>query len=350
MKEQTQGSYRKKTKWKPERVAGLSAPAPIPQPPIIAKASKGTDRMRQAPAKVPSERVLRPEVKKEHRLKAKELAKSAPESAIVQNVPEEELVIASSEASPKGKEKGRQQLAQAPSFADRLEGGDVLSTSLSARELFYANKSRRVDAVGEEFDGRRAQKLLGGLSSKTEKALTEDDSDLKKSQEVVQDDAQGQARGIRYSFVRRAVDGEDETIDITKFSGKWSDLQLAIESNVSGYLYVLTSFGKGKWQWVKPEFGNISVLSDGAIKVNGYQPVHFALSQVTNTLGKPMVSSIAVLLSSTSLKDLGKWLGQGVGAQPSEGRLTERTAAQNFVIAPFLEPGTPLRVNISLGN
>ena len=348
MKEQTQ-DIQKKDQMEPERVAGLSAPAPIPQPPIIAKASKGTDRLRQSPAKVPSERVLRPEVKKEHRLKAKELAKSAPESAIVQNVPEEELMSAPSEASPKAKEKGRQQLAQAPSFADRRRGGDATS-SLSVRELFYANKSRRVDGVGEELDGMRAQQLLGGLSSKTEKALTEDDQDLKKSQEVVQDDAQGQARGIRYSFVRRAVDGEDETIDITKFSGKWSDLQLAIESNVSGYLYVLTSFGKGKWQWVKPESGNISVLSDGAIKVNDYQPVHFALSQVTNTLGKPVVSSIIVLLASTSLTDLGKWLGQGVGAQPSEGRLTEHSAAQNFVIAPSLEPGTPLRVNISLEN
>ena len=68
---------------------------------------------------------------------------------------------APSVASPEAAEKGLQQLARAPSFADRLQGGDATS-SPSARELFYANKSRRVDAVGEELDGMRAQQLLGG--------------------------------------------------------------------------------------------------------------------------------------------------------------------------------------------
>ena len=188
------------------------------------------------------------------------------------------------------------------------------------------------------------------MSSKTEKALTEDDQDLKKSQEVVQDDAQGQARGIRYSFVRRAVDGEDETIDITKFSGKWSDLQLAIESNVSGYLYVLTSFGKGKWQWVKPESGNISVLSDGAIKVNDYQPVHFALSQVTNTLGKPVVSSIIVLLASTSLTDLGKWLGVQESSEGLKEILSQGEGHAVYVLDRAFELNRPFRTKILVKN
>ena len=348
MKEQPQDPQ-KKDQREPERVAGLSAPVSSPPPSTIAKASKDSEPPPQPSARVRSEDIPRKEVKKERRLKAKKSVSQPPESSIVQNIPEEEPMSAPSVSSPEAEEKGLQQLARAPSFADRLQGGDATS-SLSARELFYANKSRPVDGVGEELDGMRAQQRLGGLSSKTEKALTEEVSDLKKSPKVVQDDSLGSTRGIRYSFVRRGADDKDEAIDITKFSGKLSDLQLFIESNVSGHLYVLTSFGKGKWKWMRPESLNIPRSSDGAMHVQAYQPVNFALIQVTNTLGKPVVSSISVLMASTPLGELGRWLGVEGSQGELEDSLTEHTRAEVFIAAPSLEPGTPLRVNISLEN
>ena len=348
MKEQAQ-DLQKKDQREPERVAGKSSPVPSPQPSTIAKASKDSERMRQSSAQIRSEDIPRQEVKKERRLKAKKSVPQPPESAIVQNIPEEELMVAPSAASPGTAAEGFQQLSRSPSFADQVRKGNALS-SRSARNLFYANKSRRVEAVGEALDGTRAQQLLGGLSSKAEKALTEEVSDLKKSQEVVQDDSQGQTRGIRYSFFRHAVDGKNEEIDITKFSGKWSELQLVIESNVSGHLYVLTSFGMGKWQWMIPESLNISRSSDGAIQVKAYQPVNFALTQVTNTLGKPVVSSITVLLASTPLGELGRWLGVERSQGELEGSLTEHTAAEVFIVDLSLDLGTPLQVNISLAN
>jgi len=348
MKEQAQ-DLQKKDQREPERVAGLSAPVPSPQPSTIAKASKDSERMRQSSAQIRSEDIPRKEVKKELRLKANKSVSQPPESAIVPNIPEKELMVAPSGASPDTAAEGFQQLSRSPSFADQVRKGNALS-SRSARDLFYANKSRRVDAVGEELDGMRAQQLLGGTVSKAEKDLTEEVSDLKKSQEVVQDDSQGPTRGIRYSFVRRAADGNDEAIDITKFSGKWSDLQLVIESNVSGHLYVLTSFGKGKWQRVRPESLNIPRSSDGAIHVKAYEPVNFALTQVTNTLGNPVVSSITLLLASTPLGELGRSFGVEGSQGELEGSLTEHTRAEVFIAAPSLEPGTPLRVNISLKN
>ncbi len=346
MKEQTQDPQ-KKDQRESKRVAGLSAPVSLPPPSTIAKASKDSERMRQPSPQVRSEDIRRQEVKKERRLKAKKSVFQPPESAIVQNFPEEGPVVAPSVAFPGAEEKDLQQLARAPSFADQLQKGDAIS-SLSAQELFYANKSTGVDAVGKELDGMRAQQLLRGTTSKAEKALTEEVSDLKDPKEVVQDDTPRQTRGIRYSFVRRAVDGKDEGINIEKFSGKWSELHLSIEPNVSGHLYVLTSFGKGKWQWMRPESLDIPRSSDGAIQVKAYQPVNFALSQVTNALGKPVVSSITVLLSSTPLTDLGKWLGRGVGSERSKGSLIENAATDNFVLDPFLEPGTPLRIKIVL--
>jgi len=349
MKEQNQ-DLQKKDQMLPERAAGISTPVPSPQPSTIAQASKELESMHQPLPQVRSEDIPRKEVKKERRLKglkAKESVTQPPESAI--NVPEEELMVASSVASPEAEEKGLQQLARAPSFADRLQGGDAISFR-SAKELFYANKSRRVDAVGEELDGMRAQQLLGGTPSKAEKALTEEVLDLKDPKAVVQDFSQGQTRGIRYSFVRRGADGKDEAIDITQFSGKLSELLLAIEANVSGHLYVLTAYGKGKWQLLSPESLNIPRSSDGAIQVKAYQPVNFALTQVTNTLGKPVVSSITVLLASTLLGELGRWLGVEESQGELEGSLTEPTAAEVFIADPSLEPGVPLQVNISFEN
>jgi hypothetical protein len=344
MKEQTQDPQ-KKDQRESKRVAGLSAPVSLPPPSTIAKASKDSERMRQPSPQVRSEDIRRQEVKKERRLKAKKSVFQPPESAIVQNFPEEGPVVAPSVASPGAEEKDLQQLARAPSFADRLQGGGGIS-SPSARELYYANKGQRADDAEEEIDGRRAQQLLRGMSSKAEKALTEGVSDLKESQEVVQDFSQGQTRGIRYSFVRRAVDGKDEVIDIKQFSGRWSELQLTIESNVSGHLYVLISFGKGKWQWMRPESLDIPRSSDGAIQVKAYQPVNLALSQVTNALGKPVVSSITVLLSYTPLTDLGKWLG---GKDDITEDLVERVrGAVFFVVDATSEPDYPFKVDIFL--
>jgi hypothetical protein len=344
MKEQPQ-DLQKKDQREPERVAGLSAPVSSPPPSTIAKAPKDSERMRQPSPQVGSEGILRQEVKKERRLKAKKSVAQPPESAIVQNVPEEELMVAPSVASPEAEEKGLQQLARAPSFADRLQGGNAIS-SPSASELFYANKSRRVDAVGEELDGMRAQQLLGGTTSKAEKALTEEVSDLKKSREAVQDDSQGQTRGIRYSFVQRAADGNDGAIDITKFSGKWSDLQLVIESNVSGHLYVLTDYGNGKWKFISPELLNVPRSSDGAIQVKPYQPLNFALSQVTNTLGKPVVSSLMVLLSSIPIVDLSQWLGNNLDMSRLQ---IEDADGTIFVVTMTPESVEPLSVDVPLG-
>jgi hypothetical protein len=331
----------------PERVAGLSASIPSPQEFHMAKASKDSERIRQSSAQVHSEDLPRKEVKKARRLNAKESVSQLSESAIVQNLPKAKQKVAPAVASPEAIEKGPQQLGRPPAFADKLEEGNAPSFP-SAKELFYANKSTRVDEVEEERDGRRAQQLLGGMSSQAEKALTAEVSDLKEAQEVGQVYSQGQMRGIRYRFVQRAADGKDEAIDITQFSGKWSELQLVIESNVSGHLYVLTAYGTGKWQWVRPESSNVPRSSDGAIQVNPYQPVPFALSQVTNTLGKPVLSSITALLSSSPLTDLGKWLGRAGGSEQSEDILMEHTATGIIVIDRSLADGTPLRAIISL--
>ncbi len=346
LKEKNQDSQ-KQDKSEPERVAGVSAPIPVPQRSSMAKSSKPLKRMRQPSTQVPSKGLFRQEVKKERRLKVNESMSQTPLSAIVQNVPEEEPKDAPPLALSEAVEKSFQQLPQSPVFADKLQERDAI-ISPSGRELFYANQSRRVDAVEDELADRRAQQLLEGLSSQREKALPEEAVDLRTSREVVQNDSQGLTRGIRYSFLRRGGDGKDEVIDITKFSGKWSELYLTIESNVSGHLYAAMSIEKGKWQLMIPESLSDS-RSEGAIPIEAYQPVKFALSQVTsNRLVRPVASSITLLLSSTPLTDFLKWLGRVRDLEVDEGSLIENTTTENFVIDSSQKSETPLRVNIAL--
>jgi len=189
----------------------------------------------------------------------------------------------------------------------------------------------------------RVQQFLEEASSRKERVTREETSDLMGVQKPVIDSALEPSRGIRYRFVRRSLNGQDEVIDRMPFSGKWSELTLEIESNVSGYLYVLTSFETGKWQWVKPGLLNVPRSSDGGINVMPYQPVNFALSQLTNTLGKPVVSSITVLLSSTPLTDLGKWLGSNLDMPEMQ---IERVDSVVFMIQLTSINDNPLRLKI----
>ncbi len=332
----------------PKRVAGISTSVSSPQESIKTKASKSAEGMRQSSAQGCSESLPQPIAKTERRMKAHESLSQSPLSAIVQSVQEKEQRGEPTLASPGVTEKGNKQLARTPSFADKLARRDSIS-SPSAREIYFAKKSRQVDAVGEELDGRRAKQFRGGRSPQVTKALTEENQDLKKSQEADLNYSQSQSRGIRYGFVRRAADDKTEAVDIKQFTGRWADLHLTLESNVSGHLYVLASVGKGKWQQVRPESENMKVLSDEARRVNGYQAMDFALSQVTDILDKPGMSSITVLLSSTPLTDLGKWVVGGGGPKPTEETLTEHSAREVFVLDQDASSSRPFRVEILLG-
>ncbi len=346
-KEPNQDS-RKKNLSTPERVAGLSDQVPSSQSSSITQTGNNPERLRQSLAQGHSDNLTREEIKKERRPQAQVSAPQAPESVIVQDILEdvgEEVSV----LTPKVTAKAMQPAARPPSFADKLEGDDTLS-SPSRREVFDNKRSKQMEAVGKSGEGRRARQLLGGTLSQAKKTETEAVADLKEANEVDSKYTQGPTLGIRYRFVRQEKGDKEITIDPTKFSGKWSELQLRIDSNVSGHLYVLTAYGSGRWQWMKPLPSNIQRSSDGAMQVKPYQAVKFALSQVTNRLGKPVVSSVTVLLASSPLevKDLGQWLGSGIRSGQSEERLTQQRSTENFISDLSLEAGNPLRVTIDL--
>jgi len=341
--EKTSGPQKKNHK-EPELADPIPASTRAPQSITISKALHDTDRMRQSSAKVRSESVSRQEVTREPRLKAKKPIVSAPKSRGVPHGPEEDQFVAPSVASLEAETPFPQQLSR--SFVDQVKKSNAISAP-SARDIFYANTSRRADEAGIELEDKRANQLLDGMSS-DERFVEEETSDLIETQESVIDFALVGSRGIRYSFFRKTSDGKNEAIDITQFSGNMAELRLTIESSVSGYLYVLTHFGKGKWQLVSPKSSNDSVLSDGAITVNPYQPVDFALSQITHAQGKAMVSSMTLLLSSIPLMTVGDWLGVEKGHAQHEGRFSEQVQGDIFVTEHMLQPPKPLKVAIHM--
>ncbi len=338
----------KKNKSTLEQVAGLPVEVPSIQASSIEQPANDPERLRQFSEPDHSDDFSRAEVGRTRQSNAQVSAPQAPESAIVQNILEDEGEEVSVLA-PKATEKAMKRVARPPSFADELEGDDALSSS-RRREVVDSKNSKQMEAAGKALEGRRALQLLGGEASQAKKTETEAIADLKEAKEVVSKSKQGPTRGIRYRFVRPAKGGKEINIDPIKFSGKWSELQLRIDSNVPGHLYVLTAYGSGRWQWMKPLPSNIQRSSDGAMQVKPYQAVKFALSQVTNRLGKPVVSSVTVLFASSPLevKDLGKWLGRGIGVGQSEDSLTQQGSKENFISDPSLEAGNPLRITIDL--
>ena len=217
----------------------------------------------------------------------------------------------------------------------------------SAQELFYAASGSLVDEViGDKNDNHRDDQALRGAISKTMKPSSkEKPMSFPLERDVAGGAAISTVRGIRYSFVQQTKEGKDEEVDIRQITGNWSEIRLAVESNVSGYLYVLAPLGNGKWQNLVPMESDKTGQTDPGIKMKSFQRVEFPLRQLTNALGKPVVTAITVLVSPTLLDDLGQWLGNK--ADISE-VLIERDESAVFVIQPALVKENPLYVGISL--
>ncbi|MBA3611912.1 MAG: hypothetical protein H0W49_03160 [Nitrospirales bacterium] len=217
----------------------------------------------------------------------------------------------------------------------------------SAQELFYAASGSLGDEeIGEKNNNdREDQTFQEGLSragkpSPKKKTLT-----FPLEQDVSDGPAMHTAGGIRYSFVLQTKEGKDEELEIRQVTGNWSEIRLAVEPNVSGYLYVLAPLDKGEWQSLVPMDPEQKKKTEGGIKVKSFQRVEYSLDQLTNPSGKTVASHLVVLLSPTPLNDLGQWLGSEVDMTEL---LIEREAGAVFAIDPETDKKVPLRVLISL--
>lgn len=243
---------------------------------------------------------------------------------------------------------------QAPKVTVPATGADqlveeALPSSPSAQELFYAASGLLGDEVLlDKNDKDRADQdpseglPNAGKPSSKKKALS-----FPLERDPAGDTGMPPARGLRYSFVQAAKDGQDEEVEIRKINGNWSEIRLSVESNVPGYLYVLAPLGNGKWQRLVTLDPGKMKQTEAGINVKSFQRVEFPLRQLTNALGKPVVSSLTVLLSTHPLDDLGQWLGREIDM--SEFQIEHADGAVIVVELPmWLE--RPLQFDIQIEN
>ena len=201
----------------------------------------------------------------------------------------------------------------------------------SAQELFYAASGSLVDEmIGEKNVSDRDDQALRGALSKTGKSSPKKKAlSFPLEQDVAGGSAMHTARGIRYSLVQQTKEGKDEEVEIQQISGNWLEIRLAVESNVSGYLYVLTPLGNGKWQNLVPMESDKTEQPEGGIKVKSYQRVEFPLGQLTDNSNKSVAPSLTVLLSPKQLNDLSQWLESEVDMSEFQ---IERAEGAVFVV------------------
>lgn len=307
------------------------------------------DRLRQNPAVAKKESDAREKSQAMRRQRANEQVGHAPSIPSASDQPKDGRTVQSLAVPEASEEAMADKVPQATApgrFADQAEGEASVSPP-SAQELFYAASA----SLGDELIPSRKD-TDRHTPGETLRLEVKPSVKGKRSAEVVEqapvsESISHSAMGIRYSFVRQTKDGEDEEVENRQITGNWSQIRLAVESNVSGYLYVLASLGNGKWQKLLPIDTAKTVKTEGWINVQSFQRVEFPLGQLTNALGKPVVSSITVLLSPEPLDDLGQWLGNNVD---TDGHLIERIDDAVFVVQ--IEPGqeVPLLLDIPLGD
>lgn len=127
--------------------------------------------------------------------------------------------------------------------------------------------------------------------------------------------------------------------------GNWSEIRLAVESNVSGYLYVLAPLENGKWQNLVPMESDKTEQTKAGIKVKSFQRVEFSLGQLTDNSNKSSAPSLTVLLSPMLLDDLSQWLEREIDMSEYQ---IERVEGAVFVVQPARVKENPLHVVVSL--
>ena len=269
-----------------------------------------------------------------------QMAQSPPApSALIQPKVERSVQPLSVPASPDVPMPDKVSQITAPDRIADQAMDEVTQLPPSAEELFYAGSGLLVDeVVGETNDVDREDQAHRGALSKAIKPLVRD---------FAGGTAIPTARGLRYSFVQQTKEGKDEEVDIRQITGNWSEMRLAVESNVSGYLYVLAPLGNGKWQNLVPMESVKTEQTEAGIKVKSFHRLEFPLGQLTDNSNKSSAPSLTVLLSPMLLDDLSQWLERETDM--SEYQL-ERVEGAVFVVELSQMRKEIFQIEISLGN
>ncbi len=259
---------------------------------------------------LPENEGLNDEVQKNGGLPVEALKTEVPEETVFGEEFSDDEILAL--ASPTGEKRQDEDLDQQTeeSFppGDELQQSEGGSSS-ETKVVSVAREKEQPDEVAQTSMSELDDRPLDGLLSTLEEEEKKEVSDVTKGPSIEDEYSQAQTRGIRYYFVRDNSEQKREAVNLKEFDGNWKNLRLVIESNVTGHLYVLNSYAEGKWQWVKPLFVTKPGVPGGGISLEPFKPLEFSISQLTNVMGKPLVSSIRVALNAEPLQTLDEAFG-----------------------------------------
>ena len=305
------------------------------------------DRFREVPAMATQESDAREKGQAIRRQRANEQVTQAPPSSSASSPSKFEPSVQPF-AVPESPEVAMPDMAPQASDSGRLADQAVKEAPLSppsAQELFYAASASLGDELIPARKDTDQQVPSGTLRLEVKPSVKGKRSAEVIGQASVSESVSQSAMGIRYSFVQHTKEGKDEEVESRQITGNWSEIRLAVETNVSGYVYVLFPLGNGKWQNLVPTDPGQTRKTEGGIKVKSFQRVEYALDQLTDTSGQLVVPSLTVLLSPAPLENLGQWLESEVDM--SEFKF-ERAEGAVFVVGQTSNAKLPILIEIQL--
>ncbi len=231
--------------------------------------------------------------------------------------------------------------------ADQVAKSEMASSPSSA-EVQEHSQDQLLDHVAKPASPDMSDPRVEPLSSRLKTEKPQEGARRKTSSGVEEAFTSNQTRGLRYRFVEESDEAKGEPALLEEFSGDWKDLKLVIESNAAGHLYVLSSYSRGKWQWVKPTFITKKGVPGGGITMEAHRPLEFSLGQVTNRMGAPVVDSVRVLFSARPLESLGSWLQEKEFQKDLPTQSREQIEFDHYVLQKGVESKDPLRFAIML--
>lgn len=163
-----------------------------------------------------------------------------------------------------------------PKHIQTPAGGRVAATATpapSARALFYGGKPGRADTRSMAKEQEQAMKPLAESAPQTNRLerRSEGFSQLGKAAGTV---AQLRPLGLRYSFVVRGTDGQEQEVDAATALKSTEPVRLTVEANQDAYLQVWITVGSSTPQllWPEKETGQTS------LKITAGQRQHIPLS------------------------------------------------------------------------
>ncbi|MGH7182465.1 MAG: hypothetical protein ACREJN_10860, partial [Nitrospiraceae bacterium] len=193
----------------------------------------------------------------------------------------------------------------------------LAAPTVSARALFYAGESSRLDPSGMASEKERTMKPLAESAPQTNRPERKLEG-FSQRDNAAGTVAQPRFLGLRYSFVVREADGQEREVDVVTASKGVQLIFLTLEANQDAYLQIWKTVGSSTAQLQLPE----KATSQMSLNITAGQRQYLQL---------PMDNEPTILTARLSLAPFGPIIREGTARfdRPSPHQLQESITEHN---------------------